>query len=109
MADQSETHHPDEVHHSHLVRYLIAGVALFFFSALTYLCHIWISGPAALPVALLIAFTKAIIVILFFMHLYDHPGVNRIIMATTLLLLIFGMLMVYADSVTRFPLANPHF
>jgi cytochrome c oxidase subunit 4 len=106
----SDTHHADEgVYHSHIGRYVAALAALLFFSGLTYACHIWIDGPAALPVALMIAVTKALIVILFFMHLIDHPGPNRLVMGVTILLLMFGMAMVYADSVTRFPLANPHF
>jgi cytochrome c oxidase subunit 4 len=109
VAEHSDTHHADETYHSHMGRYIAAGLALFALSALTYLCHIWIEGNAALPVALMIAVTKAMIVILFFMHLIDHPGPNRLVMGVTILLLIFGMLMVYADSITRYPLANPHF
>jgi cytochrome c oxidase subunit 4 len=63
----------------------------------------------ALPVAMIIATTKALVVILFFMHLWDHPGVNRLVLGVTILFLGFAILMVFADTFTRFPLATPHF
>jgi cytochrome c oxidase subunit IV len=108
LADQHA--HEQEHDESHGAgRYYVSFAALFVFTVLTYGLHHVNLGAAALPVAMLIAFTKAMVVILFFMHLWDHPGVNRLVMGVTILFLFFAIIMVFADTFTRFPLASPHF
>jgi cytochrome c oxidase subunit 4 len=50
---------------------------------------------------------KGALVALFFMHLWDQRGANRLVFLTSLLfvaLLIGGVL---SDNATRFPLSNP--
>jgi cytochrome c oxidase subunit 4 len=95
--------HAHEGGHGSATRYFLS------FGALTYALHHVDLGGAALAVAMLIAVTKAAVVILFFMHLWDHPGVNRLVLAVTILFLAFGISMVFTDTFTRFPLATPHF
>ena len=58
---------------------------------------------------MIIATAKALIVVLFFMHLWDHPGVNRLVLGVSILFLGFAIIMVFADTFTRFPLSAPHF
>ena len=109
MADHAHNH-ADHAEHEHTsTRYWLAFAALGVLTGLTYGLHHVDMGRFALSVAMVIAFTKAMVVVLFFMHLWDHPGVNRMILGVTILLLGFGMIMVFADSVTRFPLSSPHF
>jgi len=102
--------HGDHVEHEHSSgRYWMAFTALLVGTVVTYALHHVNLGSWAFPIAMFIACTKAMFVILFFMHLIDHPGVNRLVMGVTILFLIFGMLMVAADNFTRFPLSVPHF
>jgi caa(3)-type oxidase subunit IV len=109
LAD-AESHHKDHEEHEHSpVRYYAAFGVLFVCTVLTYGLHHVDMGAAALPVAMLIAFFKAMTVILFFMHLWDHPGVNRLVLGVTILFLFFGICMVFADTFTRFPLSAPHY
>jgi cytochrome c oxidase subunit IV len=105
----SASTHDDHGGHAGLGRYYMAFGALIVGTLLTYGLHHVDLGAAAFPVAMLIAFTKAMFVILFFMHLIDHPGVNRLVLGVTILFLLFGIAMVFADTFTRFPLAQPHF
>ena len=109
-AHHAKDGHSDHQDHEHSsLRYWLAFGALFVLTCATYGLHKIDMGHYALSIAMLIAFTKAMVVVLFFMHLWDHPGVNRMILGVTMLLLGFGMIMVFADSVTRFPLSAPHF
>jgi cytochrome c oxidase subunit 4 len=46
-------------------------------------------------------------VALFFMHLWDHPGPNRLVMVTSLVFVALLVGLPLLDNATRFPLANP--
>ncbi len=109
MADSNHAHAHDDHAHSGPGRYIASFAALFVFTVLTYGLHHVNLGGLALPVAMLIATAKAAVVILFFMHLWDHPGVNRLVLGVSLLFLGLAIAMVFADTFTRFPLAVPHF
>ena len=106
---KAAAHGAHEEHEHTSGRYWMAFFVLLFGTIITYALHHVNLGSLALPVALLIAFSKAMFVVLFFMHLIDHPGVNRLVMGVTILFLLFAILMVYADLFTRFPLSTPHF
>jgi cytochrome c oxidase subunit 4 len=54
-----------------------------------------------------IACTKASFVVLFFMHLWDQPGPNRLTMAISILFLLTLITFTLTDVATRFPLALP--
>jgi cytochrome c oxidase subunit 4 len=101
--------HGDPEHAHSAMRYYLAFGWLAICTVLTYALHHVDLGAAALPIAMLIAFAKAIVVILFFMHLWDHPGVNRLVLGVTILFLGFAIIMVFADTFTRFPLSQPHY
>jgi cytochrome c oxidase subunit IV len=107
LADNAHAH--EEGHGGGMMRYVLSFGALFVCTVLTYTLHKVDLGESALIVAMIIASVKALVVILFFMHLYDHPGVNRLVLGVTILFLFFAIAMVFADTFTRFPLATPHF
>jgi hypothetical protein len=58
-------------------------------------------------VALSVAVVKATLVALFFMHLWEHGGVNRLVLGTSVLFVVLLIGLVLLDNATRFPYANP--
>jgi cytochrome c oxidase subunit 4 len=103
MADTAHAGHP-----SHLPRYFAVWGALAALTVLTYLvARVHLPGPWHVTVALLIASAKGGLVALFFMHLWDQRGANRLVFATSLVFVALLIGLVIADSATRFPLANP--
>jgi cytochrome c oxidase subunit 4 len=94
--------------HSHLPRYLAVWVGLMVLTATTWgLSRFHIPGAAGVAVALTIATAKGALVALFFMHLYDQPGPNRLVLLTSLVFVTLLVSLVLLDNATRFPLANP--
>ena len=74
-----------EAAHSHVGRYLMVWAALMVLTATTWgLSTVHIPGGAGVAVALGIAGLKASLVALFFMHLYDQRGPNRLVFVTSL-------------------------
>ena len=65
-------------------------------------------GAANIFVAMAIAITKATLVVLFFMHLYDEGGVNRLVFVVSLLFVAVLMLFVFGDLMTRLPMSLPN-
>ncbi len=114
MADHSTHAHAPNDHAAHdghggAGRYIASFAALFVCTLLTYRLHYMPLGDFAFPIAMVIAVTKALVVVLFFMHLWDHPGANRIVLAVSILFLAVAIAMVYADTLTRFaPVTQPH-
>ena len=99
-----------ETEHKHAGpgRYVAVWIALLLFTALTVaLGRMHLAGSWGLLAALAIAVVKSTLVVLFFMHLWDHGGANRLVLATTLVFVALLIGLVLLDSATRFPLANP--
>ena len=71
------------------------------------LSTVHIPGGAGVAVALGIASVKGALVALFFMHLYDQRGPNRLVFVTSLVFVALLVLLTLLDNATRFPLANP--
>jgi cytochrome c oxidase subunit 4 len=94
--------------HSHAGRYLMVWAALMALTALTWgLSTIHIPGAGGVAVALGIAAVKGTLVALFFMHLWDQPGPNRLVLITSLVFVALLVTLPLLDNATRFPLANP--
>jgi cytochrome c oxidase subunit 4 len=94
--------------HSHLGRYLAVWGALMALTAATWgLSRFHIPGAAGVGVALTIATVKGGLVALFFMHLWDQRGPNRLVLLTSLVFVTLLVLLTLLDNATRFPLANP--
>ncbi len=108
MAESAAHHEQHSGNHSHVGRYLAVWVALLAFTVLTYvLARVHLPGGWAVTVALLIAVSKGTLVALFFMHLWDQTGANRLVFLTSLVFVALLIGLVLADNATRFPLANP--
>lgn len=93
-------------HHSALP-YLLVWVALLILTFTTYLTGRMHLGTWALPLALVIAVTKSLLVILFFMHLWEQKGANRIVIGTSFVFVVLLVSLTVADVATRFSLATP--
>jgi cytochrome c oxidase subunit 4 len=110
MAEtDSESHFEEErLHHSHAGRYVWVWAALMILTGLTYwLSRFHFPGGWAVTVALVIASAKGTLVALFFMHLWDQRGANRLVFVTSLVFVALLVGLTIADNATRFPLANP--
>jgi cytochrome c oxidase subunit 4 len=102
------THGAATAAHSHAGRYLTVWAVLMALTALTWgLSTIHITGVAGVAVALAIASVKGTLVALFFMHLWDQPGPNRLVLITSLIFVALLITLPLLDNATRFPLANP--
>ena len=94
--------------HSHVPRYLAVWGALMLLTALTWgLSRFHVPGGAGVALALGIASVKGALVALFFMHLWDHRGPNRLVLVTSLVFVALLVGLTLLDNATRFPLANP--
>jgi cytochrome c oxidase subunit 4 len=97
-----------EVAHSHVGRYLVVWIALLVLTGLTYgVSRFHLPGGWGVTVALAIAALKGGLVALFFMHLWDQRGANRLVFVTSLVFVALLVGLVLSDNATRFPLANP--
>ncbi len=109
MADSVARDEQHATHqHSHVLRYLLVWGALAVLTVVTYLvARVHLPGAWAVTVALVIAAAKGTLVALFFMHLWDQRGANRLVFVTSLAFVALLIGLVIADNATRFPLANP--
>jgi cytochrome c oxidase subunit IV len=103
-------HGEDGAHASHGIgRYLVVWGILLFFTFVTVLTgRIDLGGAANITLAMAIAVTKATLVVLFFMHLYDEGGVNRLVFVVSVLFLAVLLLGVFADLMWRLPISLPN-
>jgi cytochrome c oxidase subunit 4 len=111
MADRGDiarNEHDAEIAHSHVGRYVLVWIALIVLTGLTYgVSRFHIPGGWGVTVALVIAGAKGGLVALFFMHLWDQRGANRLVFVTSLVFVALLVGIVLSDNATRFPLANP--
>ena len=95
------------VHHASAMRYVICWVLLAIGTILTYTMSNVELGAWSLAVAMLIAVSKATIVVLFFMHLWDHTGANRLVFVVSVFFVLVLIAIVIMDFDTRWPLSLP--
>ena len=93
--------------HAGVGRYVMSFVALVLLTGLTFALSTVELGAWSVVVGLAIAITKASIVALFFMHLWDHEGTSRLVLVIAALFVGVLSLLVVADVLTRFPGALP--
>ncbi len=98
-----------ESEHSELspAGYALIYIGLLILTVTTYLLSRLELGTWSLVIAMVIAVSKASLVALFFMQLWNHRGSVRLAIATAILWLFLMMFFVVADVKTRFPLSNP--
>src|SRR5512134_3430214 len=89
-------------------RYYVVWVSLLVLTAITIVAgRIHLAGGWGLVVALAIATVKGTLVALFFMHLWDHGGANRLVLVTSLVFVGLLLGLTLLDNASRFPLTNP--
>jgi cytochrome c oxidase subunit 4 len=93
--------------HPPFSRYVLVWVALLVLTVVTYSVAHLPRGPFSLGVAMLIACTKATLVALFFMHLWEERGLNRLILLMAAVFLGLMILLDVSDVRTRFRPALP--
>jgi caa(3)-type oxidase subunit IV len=99
----------DSASHAHgsPLRSLQVFLGLLVLTGVTYVTGKMHLGSWALPLALLIASTKAGLVLAFFMHLWDTRGAPLVAMVVSLLFIVTLLALVFGDVAFRFPLARP--
>ena len=85
-------------------RYFVVWILLLIFTGLTvYTGHY----HPNIYLALLIAVVKASLVVLFFMHMTEAPGANRLVFSVSLVFTVVMMVGVFGDLLTRNPMSLP--
>jgi cytochrome c oxidase subunit 4 len=107
VAKQSVPPSHGEEHAHGPGRYVLIWVILLGFTALTVVTGRMDLGAANLPIALAIASVKATLVVLFFMHLSESGGANRLVFVVSLIFVLVLMLGVFGDLLTRNPMSLP--
>jgi cytochrome c oxidase subunit IV len=106
--DVAMREHDKVEHHSHVGRYVVVWVALLVLTFVTWwLSRFHIPGGWGVAVALGIASVKGALVALFFMHLWDQEGANRLVFLTSIVFVALLIGLTLSDNATRFPLSNP--
>jgi cytochrome c oxidase subunit 4 len=109
VAQETPETPPSKIHqHEHGTgRYFVVWALLLCFTAITVITGRTDLGSANLPIALLIATVKATLVVLFFMHMTEAPGANRLVFVVSLLFSIVLLVGVFGDLWTRNPMSLP--
>jgi cytochrome c oxidase subunit IV len=103
----SHTEH-ERMERAGAARYWVVWIALLVGTAATFLLsRVQLPSPFNLLVALVIACTKSALVVLFFMHLWDHGGANRLVFGTSIVFVVLLIGLVVLDNASRFALTNP--
>jgi cytochrome c oxidase subunit 4 len=102
-----EERHMQEEHHSGVARYVIVFVALMVLTIVTVVTGRMHLPTWGLALALVIATTKGTLVALYFMHLTDHKGANRLVFGVSILFVLLMLFFPLADFATRPRFANP--
>jgi cytochrome c oxidase subunit IV len=99
--------HAEKEHHTSAGRYVLIWVILLVATGTTVATGRMDLGHYNLPLAMLIATIKATLVVLFFMHLSEQKGANRIVFVTSVFFVLLLLALSLGDVATRFPLTNP--
>jgi cytochrome c oxidase subunit IV len=107
---ETTTHHKEGAHEGGhgIGRYALIWLILLVFTGLTIFTGRMDLGVANIFIALAIATTKATLVVLFFMHLWDMGGVNRLVFVVSVLFAIVLIIGVFGDLMVRLPITLPN-
>ena len=89
--------------------YLLVFLALMVGTVVTVLASYVHMGWLNTPVAMLIAITKAMLVILFFMHLKDHPKLIKVTFGAAFFFFAILVAHTLSDYLSRGPHGMPTF
>jgi cytochrome c oxidase subunit 4 len=104
---KAETHDAGHAHGHGTGRYFAVWIVLLLFTGLTVWTGHMNLGGLNLPLALTIATIKATLVVLFFMHMTEASGANRIVFVVSIVFAIVMMLGVFGDLLTRPEMSLP--
>ena len=108
MDESTSAHESEHLAHASARRYWVVWALLLVGTLLTFgASKIHVPEPFHLGLALLIACAKSALVVLFFMHLWDHAGASRLVFATSVVFVVLLVGLVVLDNATRFGLTNP--
>lgn len=101
MAEHvTHSHRSEEPEHGSAAYWLV-WIALLVLTGITWWTGQMHIAGFALVLALIIAITKATLVVLFFMHLWEQKGVNRIAFTASIIGVVIMLLGVFGDVTTR--------
>jgi cytochrome c oxidase subunit IV len=103
----THSHHDEEAEHHTSAAYWLVWFALLVLTAITWFTGQMHIAGFALLLALIIAITKATLVVLFFMHLWEQKGVNRVAFTASIVGVVLMLLGVFGDVVFRLPTLLP--
>lgn len=107
MAHQASDTHDGKAHAHGVGRYFVVWILLLIFTATTVITGRLDLGEANIVLALAIATIKATLVVLFFMHMTEAAGANRLVFVVSILFVVVMMLGVFGDLLTRNPMSLP--
>jgi cytochrome c oxidase subunit 4 len=110
VPSNAPSHAPShaEEHASHGPgRYFVIWFVLLGFTGLTVWTGRMDLGAANIGIALAIATIKATLVVLFFMHLSDSHGANRLVFLVSVLFLVVLLVGVFGDLLSRAEISLP--
>jgi cytochrome c oxidase subunit 4 len=105
MANHDDHGHGEHAHSAKMYYVTYGVLALCTIATFTAAQHNF--GEWSFALAMFIALVKAMFVILFFMHLWDQKGPNRLTMAIAVVFVLLLITLTLTDAATRFPLAMP--
>jgi len=105
MANHDDHGHGEHQHSAKM--YWVTYGVLATCTLLTFTAAQHNFGEWSFAIAMFIALVKAMFVILFFMHLWDQTGPNRLTMAIAVVFVLVLITFTLTDAATRFPLALP--
>ncbi len=81
--------------------YVLTFVGLLVLTSLTFALSFVHLGVLQMPVAMVIAIAKGVLVLLFFMHLIVARGSDRLVLAIAIVIASFLVLLAVTDVLTR--------
>jgi len=101
MADEHVEEHAPHVHVTPLWQYILVFLALAVGTILTVAASRFDLGIWNTPIALIIATIKAVLVILFFMHVIHSTRLTWVVIIASFLWLLVLFVLTFADYLTR--------
>jgi cytochrome c oxidase subunit 4 len=111
VSDSNHSHAQPEGHDAHehhsVVPYVVVWIILCVLTGVTVWTGKMHLGAMALPLALVIATTKSLLVLIIFMHLKEDKGANRLVVGTAFVFVLLLLGIVLGDVATRFKATTP--
>lgn len=105
--ESSKEAHEMNAHHGGAAKYTIIWLALLVLTVVTVVTGRMHLPDWGLALALVIASIKGALVALYFMHLAEHQGANRVVFVTSMVFVVLLLVFTLFDLGTRFRPALP--